>query len=351
MVTTTTQDEIDLSWTDNASNETGFEIERATFSAGPWEKVGETAANVTAFASTGLSPGTTYYHRVRATGAGGALSGYTSPAITNTPGTAPGGGGGGGDGGGGVGGSGNFAVEFVGGPPASALGGSKGLLSVRVTNTGQSAVSGARVTLFASGDNTLSGDDTAIVASSKPLRLKPGKSKTIKLRFNYPGSSDPVYLLARAGTGTDVTTPTAGAGDTVTASSSTVAVEAATVQLTPTSITPSGKTITGGQKVSATLVVSNAGNVPYKGTLSAVLSLSTDPTAGNSDDGPLAATSKRISIKPGASKRIRLSATLPVGLQAGSTYYLVGSVSGSPVTGVTVNGGSVAATSPVTVVA
>ena len=61
-----------LSWTDNATNETGFTIERATNSA---FTVGLTTTtvgpNITTAAQTGLYRGITYYFRVRAYNGGG----------------------------------------------------------------------------------------------------------------------------------------------------------------------------------------------------------------------------------------------------------------------------------------
>jgi len=217
-----------------------------------------------------------------------------------------------------------------------------------VTNTGQSLASGALVTLFASDDTTL-GDGDASVVASKPLRLKPGKSKTLKLRFAYPSSSGPVYLLARASAGAD-TSPAAGSGDAVAATSSTVTVAPANVTLTPTSFTPAGGTFTVGKRGATTLLVTNNGNVPYKGTMSITLHLSQDQTGGNSDDTALEDFSKRVSIKPGATKRIRLNVSLPPTVPAGP-YYLAARVSASPVTGVNVAGGDLVSSSTFTVVA
>jgi len=39
----------DITWTDNSSNETGFRVERAAASTGPWTSAGTTSANVTSF--------------------------------------------------------------------------------------------------------------------------------------------------------------------------------------------------------------------------------------------------------------------------------------------------------------
>ena len=60
--------EIDLTWTDNADNETGFIVERSLNGINTWAPVGTPAANTTSFSdTTNLSPGVTYYYRIRAT--------------------------------------------------------------------------------------------------------------------------------------------------------------------------------------------------------------------------------------------------------------------------------------------
>jgi PKD repeat protein len=66
-----------LSWKDNSSNETGFEVERATSSSGPFAKIATTAANATTFSQT-LSRGN-YWFRVRAVNsATGRVSSYSN---------------------------------------------------------------------------------------------------------------------------------------------------------------------------------------------------------------------------------------------------------------------------------
>jgi phosphodiesterase/alkaline phosphatase D-like protein len=75
--------QINLSWTDNSSNETGFKIDQATNST---FTVGLTTvtvgANVTTYNATGLSSGTTYYYRVRATNASGDSANTTTASAT-----------------------------------------------------------------------------------------------------------------------------------------------------------------------------------------------------------------------------------------------------------------------------
>lgn len=59
--------QINLSWTDNSTDETGFEIERsASGSAGTYTVVANTQSNVTTWSDFNLVPSTEYYYRVRA---------------------------------------------------------------------------------------------------------------------------------------------------------------------------------------------------------------------------------------------------------------------------------------------
>ena len=79
---------IDLSWADNSSNETGFELKRATDSAFTQNVVWIGNIQGTSYSNTGLSPSTTYYYKVRAEGAT-QDSAYSSAvsATTNAPGS------------------------------------------------------------------------------------------------------------------------------------------------------------------------------------------------------------------------------------------------------------------------
>lgn len=78
--------EIDLSWTDNASNEDGYQIERD--SGAGFVLVATVGADVTAFNDTSLTPATNYSYRVRAYNVLGA-SAYTNTATGTTLGTVP----------------------------------------------------------------------------------------------------------------------------------------------------------------------------------------------------------------------------------------------------------------------
>lgn len=75
---------IALSWTDNATNETGFKIERGTSAAGPFTQIGTTLTNLVTYTDSGLTVSTAYYYRVRATNAAGD-SAYSAVATATTP--------------------------------------------------------------------------------------------------------------------------------------------------------------------------------------------------------------------------------------------------------------------------
>lgn len=55
--------QINLSWTDNSTNETGFKIERKT-GTGIFTVIGTTLNNVTTYSDSALTPSTTYIYRV-----------------------------------------------------------------------------------------------------------------------------------------------------------------------------------------------------------------------------------------------------------------------------------------------
>lgn len=79
----TSASQINLSWSDNANNETGFKLERKTGSGGTWSQIATPGANTTSYSSTGLSASTQFFFRVRATNGAGD-SGYSNEANATT---------------------------------------------------------------------------------------------------------------------------------------------------------------------------------------------------------------------------------------------------------------------------
>jgi len=83
MAAATASSVIALSWTDNATNETGFKIERGPAAGGPFTQVATATANATNYGDSGLAASTTYFYRVRATNAVGD-SAYSAVASATT---------------------------------------------------------------------------------------------------------------------------------------------------------------------------------------------------------------------------------------------------------------------------
>jgi LmbE family N-acetylglucosaminyl deacetylase len=80
--TATSSSQINLAWVDNATNETGYSIERSTDGT-TFTVVATLGANVTTYANTGLAAATTYSYRVRAANSAG-TSAYSNTATATT---------------------------------------------------------------------------------------------------------------------------------------------------------------------------------------------------------------------------------------------------------------------------
>jgi len=74
---------INLSWVDNASNETGFKLERKTGKGGIYVQIATVAKDVTSFTDSTGSEGMTYYYRIKAYHAY-AGSAYSNDAFATT---------------------------------------------------------------------------------------------------------------------------------------------------------------------------------------------------------------------------------------------------------------------------
>ncbi len=82
--TAISKSQINLTWMDNTSDETGFYIERCKgATCTNFARIATVGANVTAFNNTGLAKGTTYRYRVQAYNASG-ISAYSNIAAATT---------------------------------------------------------------------------------------------------------------------------------------------------------------------------------------------------------------------------------------------------------------------------
>lgn len=87
-VTTASSTQLNLAWTDNAADETAYEIQRKiTGSPAPFAEVGSVASNTTSFEDTGLPTNQRYMYRVRAL-KGTTYSGFSN-SVTGTVGNPP----------------------------------------------------------------------------------------------------------------------------------------------------------------------------------------------------------------------------------------------------------------------
>ncbi len=80
--------QINLSWTDNSNNETGFKIERKIGANGTYTQIATIGANINTYSDTGLTWGTTYYYRTRAYNSFGDST-YSNEVSATTFATAP----------------------------------------------------------------------------------------------------------------------------------------------------------------------------------------------------------------------------------------------------------------------
>jgi hypothetical protein len=90
--TTVSHNQINLSWSDNADNETGFRIDRSPDQIS-WVQIAQLSLNTTSHSDMGLSSDTTYYYRARAFNTAGESSNTNIASATTTsqpmPPTAP----------------------------------------------------------------------------------------------------------------------------------------------------------------------------------------------------------------------------------------------------------------------
>lgn len=88
--TTISASQINLSWTDNSINESGFKIYRKAGNSTTWTLVSTVGVNISAYQNTGLTSGTTYTYYVVATNIAGDSpatneASATTPALPSTP--------------------------------------------------------------------------------------------------------------------------------------------------------------------------------------------------------------------------------------------------------------------------
>jgi uncharacterized delta-60 repeat protein len=241
-------------------------------------------------------------------------------------------------------------TPLVGVKRTSVLGGSKAIAGVPVTSEGSDTFDGqATITLLLSTDQTIDSADATVTTLNQTLHIKPGATRTVKVKFNYPTDlPDGSYsLLARidpaSGTETDASNNTTGAPQAIT-------VAKPFIDLTGSFTLPSGAAgpLTPGGRAVLPVSLQNSGNIPAKGPVSFTFLASTDMThdAGDTTLGsPRAVT---VGLKPGGSRRLKLVALVPAGLAAGS-YFLIATMDAPSLNESDLQNNDIIATSPVQV--
>ena len=82
--TAVSRSQVNLTWTDNSSNETGFTIQRSSNSGATWAQIATVGQNVTAYSDNTVAKKKTYEYRVAATNSAG-TSAWSNVATVTTP--------------------------------------------------------------------------------------------------------------------------------------------------------------------------------------------------------------------------------------------------------------------------
>lgn len=236
--------------------------------------------------------------------------------------------------------AGTFAIQLSGGtagagvdlvptvtlaaPPAVVGGSGTGKVTVKVTNNGAAAVADSvRVTLYVSTDNSLDAGDTNLLTVTKRLKVKAKGFKNVKAGVVFPASlpDNRYFVIAALDEANGV--PETDDFNNVASTMNSVVVAAPFVDLTgsfpkgPALNTPRGK------PVPLSLIILNAGNVPASGNLALNVVISVNGQI-DSADPVLATLTKKVSLKAGASKAIKLKLKIPANLGHG-TYRILAS--------------------------
>jgi hypothetical protein len=200
----------------------------------------------------------------------------------------------------------------------------KGTAKVNVTNTGQSAITKQPVvvSLFLSDNPTLDATDVQLGTQTKPLTLKQGKGKALSFKFNFPATAgNGAYFLIGSVDANNAILES-NEGDNVAVSGTPVNLAQPFFDLRATVARPGG--LTPGGPGLVTVNVINDGNVQLTRSVTIRLGASAD-AAVDAGDAVITSFTKKLSIKPGATKATPVKFTLPASLPAG-TYFITAEI-------------------------
>ena len=218
--------------------------------------------------------------------------------------------------------AGQLTCTVVSATPAKAIAGAKGMMGVKIKNTGKGAWSGpVTINVYASTDSTLSAGDTLLgTLKVQNLSLRAGKTKNVRVPLAIAtGLSTGKYLLLAS-----VTETSAGTAPYTTAAPRAVALTAATVDLSVSFNTKKLVKLRSGKPNKLTLLIKNLGNVKATGTINLALTGSSASVFGES----LATlTTQHINLDPNHAQHVVLTFTPSADL--GSTFNLKAAIASS----------------------
>lgn len=243
----------------------------------------------------------------------------------------------------------NLVPTTSGTLPTAVVGGDAGRLTVRITNSGNATFSGTvDVRLLVSADATVDSGDTEMVTKSLKLKLKNGKAKSVKLKFDYPsGLADGSYKVLAQVDPSGIAAQAPKTDDVAVAGAVTIAAPFVDLSTTFPSALAAGYKINKKSRVNVRLT--NLGNVLAAGTATVSLYSSAD-TVADIGDTLLGSVIVKVKLKPQAGKTFKVSFKLPEGFAVGSSN-LIATTSSTNLTDVSALNDIAVAAEPFTVIA
>jgi uncharacterized delta-60 repeat protein len=213
----------------------------------------------------------------------------------------------------------NFSTGQIANFTNTVVAGAKGMVTVKVENAGaQSTTTTFTIQLFASPDPQIDSGETPFkTIAEKVVKLKTGKTRTYRLRFQYPLSlPDGNYYLL-----TSIASNVIKILDQATATTA----SPTTFHLRPPFVSFSGSNLTtpsfnGSRPMSVSFQVVNIGDITATKASAVEFFASTDGTLANAVS--LEKVPLRFNLKPGAARTFHEKLALPATLPAG-TYTLL----------------------------
>jgi hypothetical protein len=225
--------------------------------------------------------------------------------------------------------------------PSTMVGGdkkAKGAVSVTVRNSASTNFDGpVTVSVLLSDDAIADVGDVAIAQTARPMKLKAGRSKALKFKMSLATLPAGSFTLLGAATASNLTS--AAAGPSLTVQTPVVHLVSGGPATAP------AKPITRGKPATLAVPLRNDGNTATTKTPATyTLILSTDGTEAGAVTQTT--TTRRINLKPGASKPQKIRFSLPAGSGSAGSFTMLVKVSAE----LNETNGNVVASIPVTVV-